>query len=433
MKRCSRKNLLLLSLTLFSMFFGAGNLILPPFLGQSAGSHSPAALAGFLITAVGFPVLGIAVVARFNGLDVLAKKVHDRFGLILTIMIYLTIGPLLATPRTATVPFELAILPLLPEGISVHLSLLIFTSLFFFVAWILSLNPTKILDSLGKILTPILLILIVIVFAAALIHPLGEAVEVAGQYTSQPLLHGFLEGYLTMDALAALNFGIVVSLSIRSLGIEDDREVMMTSMKSGLIAGLFLAVIYIMLTLLGASLSSFPLGANGAQTLTLAVTTLFGNAGLWVMAMIFLLACMTTCVGLLISCSEYFSTLTKRISYRQWLTILTLFALAVSNFGLSVILSISVPILNMLYPMALVLILLGIFDSFYKKNTLVYPVTVFSTGIISILTQLDVMGLKIPGISAILNHLPLASLSLSWLPVAVIMFVLAYVLGNRTK
>ena len=433
MKKCSNRNLLLLSLTLFSMFFGAGNLILPPFLGQNAGIMSVPALAGFLVTAVGFPVLGIAVVSRFNGLDVLAKKVHDRFGLILTVMIYLTIGPLLATPRTATVPFELAIFPMLPEGTSVHLSLLIFTMIFFFIAWLLSLNPTKILDTLGKILTPIMLFLIVVVFIATLVHPLGVAETVQPQYASTPLLKGFLEGYLTMDALAALNFGIVVSLSIRSLGIDDDKEVMKTSMKSGLIAGLFLAVIYVMLTLLGASLSSHPVGANGAQTLTLAVTALFGNAGLWVMALIFLLACMTTCVGLLISCSEYFSTLTKKISYKQWLTFLTLFALVVSNFGLSTILSISVPILNMLYPMALVLILLGIFDSFYTSNRLVYPCTVFSTGVISILAELDVLGLHIPGISTLLNHLPLAELSLSWVPVAVILFVISFIAGNRRK
>lgn len=152
-----------------------------------------------------------------------------------------------------------------------------------------------------------------------------------------------------MDALAALNFGIVVSLNIRALGIDDDQEVMSTSMKAGCLAGLILAVIYIMLTLLGTSLSGMPIGANGAQTLTLAVTSLFGESGRWVMALIFLLACMTTCVGLLTSCSEFFSSLTPKINYSQWLLFLTLFALGVSNFGLSAILSISVPVLNMIY------------------------------------------------------------------------------------
>lgn len=433
MKKCSKKNLILLSLTLFSMFFGAGNLIFPPFLGQNAGVQSLPALIGFLITAVGFPVLGIAVVSRFNGLDVLAQKVHAKFGLFFAVLIYLSIGPLLATPRTATLPFEMAIMPLLPEGASTQLSLLLFTAGFFLIAWLLSRNPSKLVDHLGKILTPVLLLLILAVFAAALLHPLGEAALPQPAYASAPLIQGFLEGYLTMDALAALNFGIVVSLNIRALGITDDQEVMSTSMKAGCLAGIILAVIYIMLTMLGTSLSSMPIGANGAQTLTLAVTLLFGESGRWVMAFIFLLACMTTCVGLLTSCSEFFSSLTPKINYSKWLLFLTLFALAVSNFGLSTILSISVPVLNMLYPMALVLILLGLGDPLYKANRLVYPLTIFSTGIVSVLSQLDSMGFRIPGLTNLLNALPLASQSLGWITIALIMFIVALLAGRQPQ
>ena len=433
MKKCSKKNLILLSLTLFSMFFGAGNLIFPPFLGQNAGVQSLPALIGFLITAVGFPVLGIAVVSRFNGLDVLAQKVHAKFGLFFAVLIYLSIGPLLATPRTATLPFEMAIMPLLPEGASTQLSLLLFTAGFFLIAWHLSRNPRKLVDHLGKILTPVLLLLILAVFAAAMLHPLGEAALPQLAYASAPLIQGFLEGYLTMDALAALNFGIVVSLNIRALGITDDREVMSTSMKAGCLAGIILAVIYIMLTMLGTSLSSMPIGANGAQILTLAVTLLFGESGRWVMAFIFLLACMTTCVGLLTSCSEFFSSLTPKINYSKWLLFLTLFALAVSNFGLSTILSISVPVLNMLYPMALVLILLGLGDPLYKANRLVYPLTIFSTGIVSVLSQLDSMGFRIPGLTNLLNALPLASQSLGWITIALVMFILALFIGRRPQ
>ena len=433
MKKCSKKNLILLSLTLFSMFFGAGNLIFPPFLGQNAGTQSLPALIGFLITAVGFPVLGIAVVSRFNGLDVLAQKVHAGFGLFFAVLIYLSIGPLLATPRTATLPFEMAILPLLPDGTSPQLSLLLFTSVFFLIAWLLSRNPSKLIDRLGKLLTPTLLVLIVAVFAAALMHPLGPPALPQPDYASGPLIKGFLEGYLTMDALAALNFGIVVSLNIRALGIDDDQEVMSTSMKAGCLAGLILAVIYIMLTLLGTSLSGMPIGANGAQTLTLAVTSLFGESGRWVMALIFLLACMTTCVGLLTSCSEFFSSLTPKSNYSQWLLFLTLFALGVSNFGLSAILSISVPVLNMIYPMALVLILLGLGDPLYRDNRLIYPLTVFSTGVVSVLTELDTLGLRIPGLTQLLENLPLASQSLSWICVAIAMFGLSLILGRRKK
>lgn len=424
--KCSKKNLLFLSLTLFSMFFGAGNLIFPPFLGQNAGSQSVLALLGFLITTVGFPVMGIAVVSRFNGLDNLAKKVHPAFGLVLTILIYLSIGPLLATPRTATLPFEMAIVPLLPAGISHQISLLIFTVIFFAIAYLLSRNPSKLTDILGKVLTPALLLLILIVFGAALLHPLGTAAAPQIAYSSSPLVKGFLEGYLTMDALAALNFGIVVALNIRAMGITEEKEIMKTSIFAGCISGIILAIIYVMLCYLGTSLSGMPLGATGADTLILAVTTLFGQPGLLVMAMIFLLACMTTCVGLLTSCSEYFCSLTPRFSYQKWLIVLTLFALVVANFGLAAILSLSVPILNMLYPMALVLILLGTFHSLYQDNRFVYPMTVISAGFISIFSQLN---LNIPLLKPFLQSLPMASQSLGWLSIALIAFILSLVLN----
>ena len=183
MKTCSLRHLILISLTLFSMFFGAGNLIFPPFLGQNAGTQAPLALIGFLITAV-----GIVAVTRFHGLDKLAAKAHPRLGLLLAILIYLCIGPLLAIPRTATVPFEMAILPLLPQTLPASFALALFSALFFFVCWMLALHPGKLVDRLGKMLTPLLLLLIVIVFAAMLAHPLGSAGPAQPVYAPHPLL-----------------------------------------------------------------------------------------------------------------------------------------------------------------------------------------------------------------------------------------------------
>ena len=228
-----------------------------------------------------------------------------------------------------------------------------------------------------------------------------------------------------MDALAALNFGIVISLNIRALGIRDEQEVSRASMKAGLLAGAILALVYFMLTWLGMELSSTPVLQNGAQTLSLAVVSLFGNGGLILMVVIFLLACATTCVGLLSSCSEFFSSLTPKISYRTWLLILTVFAFVISNFGLSAILSFSTPILNMIYPMALVLTLLGLCDPLIHDQPLVYPITVLATGVVSILGELDALGISIPLLSPLIRHLPLASFSLGWITIAIIAFILA--------
>lgn len=427
----SKKNLLLLSFMLFSMFFGAGNLIFPPFVGQMAGQSMLLAMIGFLITAVGFPVLGIAVIARFNGLNKLADKVHPKFSLIFTILIYLSIGPLLAIPRAATLPFEMAISPYITEWISPQLGLLIFSVLFFAMAWWLSANPTKLVDLLGKILTPILLILIFGVFVAGIINPLGQAQPAQGAYQNLALITGFLDGYQTMDALAALSFGIVVAVAVRSLKITNEKEIMKTSIYTGCFAGLILAIIYLMLAYLGASISTTPFGANGAFTLTYIVTALFGQWGAILLAAIFFLACITTCVGLLTSCSEYFSTLTKNVKYKHWLAILSIFAMLVSNVGLNQILSFSVPILSTIYPIALVIILLGLFEPYYHDNRFIFPITIAITSIISIVNVLDTpLKIQIPLVTAWIAKLPYYEQTLGWVSAAIVAVILSLILAK---
>ena len=188
MKNLSKKDLLLVSLMLFSLFFGAGNLIFPPFLGQSAGNKTWVAMAGFLITAVGFPILGVVAVAKSNGLYNLAKKVNPIFALIFTTLIYLSIGPGLGIPRAGSLPFEMAVAPYLPQGMSRTLALFLFTLVFFAVAYWLSLSPSKLVDRMGKVLTPTLLFLIAIIFISSLFNPLGSYGNTATEYVANPFL-----------------------------------------------------------------------------------------------------------------------------------------------------------------------------------------------------------------------------------------------------
>ena len=346
MKNLSRKDLVLVSLMLFSLFFGAGNLIFPPFLGQAAGSATWVAMAGFFITAVGFPILGVVAVAKSGGLYSLAKRVHPVFAAVFTVLIYLSIGPGLGIPRAGSLPFEMAVAPYLPESISTTLALFLFTLIFFSVAYWLSLSPAKLVDRMGKVLTPTLLVLISLIFIASIFRPIGAYGEATGEYVTSPFVKGFLEGYLTMDTIAALNFGIVISLAIKSRGVSDEKLVVSNSIKAGVIAGSLLIAIYAVLGHLGATSGGrFGTTANGAQTLTNVITYIFGKPGAVLLAIIFTLACLTTCVGLITSCSQYFATLTSKVSYKGFVRILALLSMGIANMGLTQILSISVPVL----------------------------------------------------------------------------------------
>lgn len=419
MKELSKKDLVFVGLMLFSLFFGAGNLIFPPFLGQMAGDKVWIALGAFLITAVGFPILGVIAVAKSGGLENLARRVHPVFAIIFTILIYLSIGPCLGIPRAGSLPFEMVVAPYLPQGMSESLARLLFTLVFFSVAYWLSLSPTKLVDRMGKVLTPTLLLLILVVVIGSIFNPIGAYGEASGAYVDSPFVTGFLEGYLTMDTIAALNFGIVIALAIKAKGVNEEKYVISTSIKAGFIAGALLVVIYAVLAHLGAASGGrFGATTNGAVTLTNVTTYLFGKSGAVLLAALFTLACLTTSVGLITSCSQYFATLTKKITYKNWVRILALSSMTLANMGLTKILSVSVPLLNMIYPIAIMLIVLAMLDKFLKENKLVYPLTILFTGIVSVMHGLEGMGIELG--AKLLGGLPLYTQGLGWVVPAVI-------------
>lgn len=413
-----KKKLLFVSLMIFSMFFGAGNLIFPPQLGQSSGINMPIAMGGFLISAVGLPILAVAVVAKSGGLHILAGKVHVKFAFAFTILIYLSIGPFLGIPRAGSLAFEMGISPFLPSTLGTsRLPLFIYTLIYFGVAFWLCLTPSKLVDRFGKVLTPALLILITSVFISSLFKPIGRFTAPIGDYAHFPFLKGFLEGYMTMDAIAALNFGIVISTTLKEIGVTEEKKLVSNTIKAGAIAGLFLTIIYIMLGYLGAvSKIRFGVTENGAQTLTNVVFYLFGQSGSILLGLIFSLACLTTSVGLLTSCSQYFAKLMPKVSYKTWVIILSISSMMFANVGLTQILKFSVPVLTAIYPMAIVLMILALMDDFFKGNSYVYLFAMICTSFVSILNALSQFGIKIN----ILNNLPLYSKGLGWVVPAVI-------------
>lgn len=411
MKRLDRKNLLLVGFTLFSMFFGAGNLIFPPFLGAQAGGNVWPAMAGFALSAIGFPILGVVAVARSGGLGSLAGRVHPFFASVFTMLVYLSIGPCLAIPRTASTSFEMAVTPFLQSGPH-PLARFLYSLLFFAAAFFVALHPEKLSDRLGKFLCPALLTLILAVFLGCLLHPPGGYGPVTGPYVSGPAIRGFLDGYQTMDTIAALNFGIVIAMNIRARGVNEDRAVVRDTIKAGYLAGALLLLVYAMLAHVGAlSGGAFPGGANGAQTLTRLVSALFGPLGNVILAAIFVIACFNTCVGLISCCGEFFHERFPRFSYRAWAAFFALASMAISSAGLNQILAVSVPVLNVLYPVSIVLILLSFFHRWLRRFSRVYPMAILLTGAASILFVLSEW---IAPLAKALAFLPLAGAGLGW-------------------
>lgn len=428
--KLSKKQMMLVSFMLFSLFFGAGNLIFPPFLGQNAGDQTLPAIIGFLATAVVLPVLGVIVVAHFDGLDRLASQVDRRFAPVFTLLIYLSIGPGLGIPRAASVPFEMAVAPYLPENANLTVWMALYSLVFFLIALWLCLNPGKLVSRIGNILTPSLLILLCVLFFSFLVKGQVQISPAQSAYETAPLLQGFTEGYQTMDTIAALNFGLVIATTLTGFGLAEKKDVLRHTVKAGILAGFILALVYVMLTYMGMCSSGvYPIQENGAWTLRCIVYQVFGDPGAILLAAIFTLACLTTCVGLINSISQYFSVQFPRLNYRQWVYVIVAFSFLICNLGLNAILSISIPVLNAIYPMSIVLILLGLTHKLWEKNPFVYPLTVAGTGCVSVVYALDAAGVPTWFLGSLCKALPLYDLGFCWISVAAAMLVLSILLA----
>lgn len=373
------QNLLIGSL-LFGLFFGAGNLIFPVQMGQQAGNHTFAATIGFLITGVGLPMLGIiaSALSKSESLFDMARPVGSRYASIFTCLLYLTIGPLFAIPRTATVAFEVGIHPFISDEY-LKIGLIIFSFIFFAFTIYFSLKPGQILEWVGKYLTPIFLVLLSILLIATFVSPMGEVREYAaqGNYGTQPLFTGLLDGYNTMDALASVAFAIIIISNIQKLGIKDSNSIAMETCKSGLVSVAGMAIIYGSLAYMGAtSLGSVSPANNGGSILSMVSNHYFGVVGKVLLAAIVGVACVKTAIGLITSCSEMFSEMfPKSISYKKYAVTFTVFSFVIANFGLNNLIQLSIPVLMFLYPLVITLILLSILAPFINKQSDVYKWT----------------------------------------------------------
>lgn len=429
---------------LFALFFGAGNLIFPAQLGQNAGTNMWPAIIGFLITGVGLPLLGILAmsISGSNNLQELASRIHPLYATIFTSMLYLTIGPFFAAPRTGTVAYDVGISPFVGESYQ-QVGLLIFTLLFFAITLWFSLNPAKIVDNVGKILAPGIVILIVVLLVMVVIKPMGVTEPPEEGYRSGAFIQGFLEGYNTMDALASLVFGIIVIKAIRAMGVTSKRGILIASAKSGLVAITLLGIIYVGIAYLGAtSVSTYGIFSTGGPVLSSAASHYFGMLGTVLLAIIITLACLTTSIGLTTACAEYFQQLFPKFSYKQFVVFFSVLTFGIANFGLTNIINYSIPVLMFLYPLAIVLMFLAFLSPVFKDKRLVYVSATIVTFLVSVIDGLktlcgtlgiDYFSWMVPIISFYENVLPLYEQGLGWLLPAIIVILVTGIVARFQK
>ncbi len=428
MKQVTVKDNIVIGFMLFALFFGAGNLIFPPFLGQEAGEAFWPAMIGFVLTGVGLPILGVIAISTVdNGVQALSGRVHPIFGLIFTTVLYLMIGPFMGIPRGANVAYEMGLAPFLGENVG-GVSLALFSIAFFALVYWLSLNPAKIVDRIGSLLTPFLLLTIALIGFTGLFNLEPSFSNVTEKYESAPFFTGFMEGYLTMDTIASLAFGIVVISAIKAKGITARKAIINTTMKTGIIAGIALCSVYILIGVLGARMGSVSTFQNGGELLTAAAEQFYGAAGVILLGATVGVACFTTCVGLITACAQYFTSILPNVSYQKIVTVLTIGSLLLTNVGLNQIISLSVPILTMIYPLTIMLVVLSFFHSYFQGSNVIYISTLLLTGIVSVYD-----GLVSVGLPSIFAWLPLYAQGLGWIVPAVIGIVIGLLFIPKTK
>lgn len=405
--------------TLFGMFFGAGNLIFPVHLGQMAGRALLPAIGGFVLTAVGIPILAVAAIGitHSDGLQALASRVGRGYGTLFTCLLYLTIGPFFAIPRCATTSFTTGIQPLLDSCWGQRGPLLVFSLLFFAAVLFFSLRPAGITVWIGKIINPVFLVFYGILVFSALLHPGAPAMaaEPAEAYRSGTFFPAFIEGYGTMDAIAGLAFGIVVIDIVRRMGVTGDEDISREVLHSGVLTGLLMAAIYALTILMGAqSLGLFEISENGGIALAQIAGHYLGRVGSVILAVTITFACLKTSIGLVTSCAETFVRMFPgRVSYNAWAAGFTVFSFAVSNVGLSAIISCSLPVLMLLYPLSITLILLALCGSAFDHDRRVYRcVTAFTLAA----ALLDFAAALPEAARSALHLQPLLELAARWLP-----------------
>lgn len=417
------KDILIIGFALFSMFFGAGNLIFPPFIGVTAGSNWLISFLGFVLADVGIILLSINAVARAGSFQNVVGKAGKSFGIGLEVIMMLCLGPILVIPRTAATTFEMSMMPLFE-----NFNPIVFSIVFFALTFILTIRPTKVMDIIGKFLTPVLLIALAFLIGKGILSPIGELNT--NIQSDNLFVNGITQGYQTMDALGVGGVTALIMASLVSKGYKDKKENVSLAVKAAIVAGIGLVLVYGGLAYLGATASTMYDGNISQTTLLVNITRdLLGNTGIILLAIIVAFACLTTAIGLTSVTAKYFEDVTnKRLKYTHLVTIICIFSAAAANLGVEKIISIAAPILTVIYPVSILLVLMSTFKKVFKSNTVIKGAA-YATLAISLLTVVDSLGISIDFV----NKLPLASLGFNWITPAILGGLIGMILSKKEK
>lgn len=411
------KDVLLTGFALFAMLFGAGNLIFPPMLGYETNSSWVPTMLAFTITGVGFPFLGILSVSIVgNGIKDFANRVSPTFSKIFAIISILAIGPMLAIPRTGATAYEITFLY---NGMESSIYKYIYLICYFGIVILFSLRANKVIERVGKILTPILLILLFLIIIKGIFF---ANLSVKPDIYPHAFKRGFLEGYQTMDTIASIAYAGIILKAIKSGRNLTQKQEFSFLIKAGLVAILSLALIYGGFALVGAKMHSVLVTKDKIELLVKTTSYLLGGYGNLILAICVAGACLTTAIGLVATVGEFFSSITS-FKYENIVIFTVIISFLLSILGVESIIRISVPILIFIYPVMISLIILNLFGK-YIKNDYVYKGVVLFTGIIGLIESLESLGIKNYYTNSILEILPFSDYGLTWLFPGLIGYIL---------
>ena len=420
------KDILLTGFALFAMLFGAGNLIFPPMLGYETNSSWISTMLAFTITGVGFPFLGILSVSIVgNGIKDFANRVSPTFSKIFAIISILAIGPMLAIPRTGATAYEITFLY---NGMESSIYKYIYLICYFGIVILFSLRANKVIERVGKILTPILLILLFLIIIKGIFF---TNLSIKPDIYPHAFKRGFLEGYQTMDTIASIAYAGIILKAIKSDRSLTHEQEFLFLIKSGLVAIISLALIYGGFALVGAKMHSVLATDDKIELLVKTTSYLLGNYGILVLAICVAGACLTTAIGLVATVGEFFSSITS-FKYENIVIFTVIISFLLSILGVESIINISVPILVFIYPVIISLIILNLFGK-YIKNNYVYKGVVLFTGIIGLIESLDSLGLNNYYTDSVLEILPFSDYGLTWLFPGIIGYILFSLMFRKAK
>lgn len=421
------KNIIVTGFALFSMFFGAGNLIFPPTLGFISGDKWIFTMIGFLLTCISLPLLGIIAVALCGGsTEKFTGKVGNNFGKFLCSIIMLSIGPLFCIPRTGASTFELGVQPIMPNANPIIVSIVYFAITLVFV-----LNESNVVDKVGAVLTPFLLISLLIIIVKGIFFPMGNAISTD---IALPFSRGFTEGYQTMDALGSIIMAQMVVGDLISKGYKNQKEQVSITIKSGIVSAVCLTIVYGGLLYIGATASGiFDKNISRTALLIGVTSNILGPSSKVIFGAAISIACLTTAIGLTATAGNYFSNLTRgKLSYKLIVTFICIFSCVISNYGVETIINLAVPVLVTAYPVVIILIVMNLLNK-HIENIYIYKGGVYATLVISLINSLSTLNINIPYVTSYINKLPMSNQGFGWIIPCVLGALLGSLYGRNNK